>query len=948
MSIHRSTRDEPLLERKAELEALTELARRASGGTGGVAVVEGPAGIGKTTLLERAVDVMRGDGVIVSIARGGELERDLPWGVVRDLFERLLGRFTAPARETLFAGAARLARGALYEEAAQSRGSDSEAVATTLHGLYWLTTGIAEHGPVVLAIDDAHWGDPSSLRFLAYLAARVEELPVAIVLTVRSGEPGVSGQALAEIAARPWTTLVRLAPLGEDATKELVAATLGRVADQLSPACYELTGGNPFYLRELLRDLQATTTAHDTIEPGAVAELRPRTVAQMVQQRLARLPGGALELGRAIALLGSRASLGTAAQLAGLAIEDAARAADALGAADVLRPELPLEFVQPLVKHVVYSDTPPAERNLQHARAAVLLAAVGAEPGEVAAHLLATEPSADPTTVATLAEVARDAAARGAPDAAATYLRRALDEPASEQIAPELVWQLGRAEAAVAGPGALPTLEAALGLTPDASKRAEIALDIVPILRISSEFPRAVAMLESVLVELPQTTPLTERVEGELINVAMLSGRRGSRRIAAERLARFADPAESKRVRDTRLLGSLAVAAVGRNQPADVAVELAERALGAMPTGDLDPEAVIYIADVLAYCDQFATARRVADALAAQGTARGSAITYGFALAVRSRIGFREGTLRESEADIRACMEIYRDWPADPLDPVAFLIDALIDRGMLEEAERIARATPMPDHEGRWDELVFRGSRGRLRLARGAPREALDDLLHCGRQLVQTGALNPALMTWRSSSALALLALASHDEARTLAEEELELARAFGAPRAVGIALRCLGLVIGPRTGIELLEESAEVLDGSGARLEHARSLCELGAALRRAGSRREGQQPLREALDLAVQCGADALAARTREELNAAGARPRRDRIHGRDALTASELRVAKLAARGATNRDIAQALFLTQRTVETHLTHAYRKLDIGSRAQIAAALDAEHEATP
>jgi len=163
----------------------------------------------------------------------------------------------------------------------------------------------------------------------------------------------------------------------------------------------------------------------------------------------------------------------------------------------------------------------------------------------------------------------------------------------------------------------------------------------------------------------------------------------------------------------------------------------------------------------------------------------------------------------------------------------------------------------------------------------------------------------------------------------------------------VGIALRCLGLVIGPRTGIELLEESAEVLDGSGARLEHARSLCELGAALRRAGSRREGQQPLREALDLAVQCGADALAARTREELNAAGARPRRDRIHGRDALTASELRVAKLAARGATNRDIAQALFLTQRTVETHLTHAYRKLDIGSRAQIAAALDAEHEAT-
>ena len=458
---------------------------------------------------------------------------------------------------------------------------------------------------------------------------------------------------------------------------------------------------------------------------------------------------------------------------------------------------------------------------------------------------------------------------------------------------------------------------------------------------MSSEFPRAVAILEPVLAELPPKTPLSERVEGELINLAMLSGQRSARKTAAEHLTRLAGPSERARVRDPRLLASLAVAAVGRNQPLQVAVELAERALEALPTGDTDPEAVIYIADVFAYCDRFEAARRVADELAAQGSARGSAITYGYALAVRSRIGLREGAVRDAEADIRACMEIYREWPADPLDPVAFLIDALIERGDLEEAERIVQATPLPEQEGRWDELVFRGSRGRLRLAQAAPRAALDDLLYCGRQLTRTGAVNPALMAWRSSAALAHLALTSLDDARLLAEEEVELARTFGAPRAIGVALRCHGLATSAPTGIDLLEESVDVLDGSGARLEHARSLCELGAALRRTGHRRTAQEPLRESLDLAVQCGADALAARAREELTAAGTRPRRERLHGRDALTASELRIAKLAAGGATNREIAQALFLTQRTVETHLTHAYRKLDITSRAEIATALD-------
>jgi DNA-binding CsgD family transcriptional regulator len=193
------------------------------------------------------------------------------------------------------------------------------------------------------------------------------------------------------------------------------------------------------------------------------------------------------------------------------------------------------------------------------------------------------------------------------------------------------------------------------------------------------------------------------------------------------------------------------------------------------------------------------------------------------------------------------------------------------------------------------------------------------------------------LTAWRSSAALALLQTGLGERARELADEELEIARAFGRPYPLGVALRVAAVV---RRDEALLLEAVEVLRDSPARLEYAKALCELGALRRRMGRRTEARDPLLRALDLASRCGARPVAERARSELVAVGARPRRDRLAGRHALTAAELRVARLAAEGRTNRDIAQALFLTLRTVETHLTSTYRKLDIASRTQLAGAL--------
>jgi DNA-binding CsgD family transcriptional regulator len=927
-----------LLEREAELAVLEGLIGAAQRGRGAVALIEGTPGIGKTELALAARKRAETAGMEALAARAGELERDIAWGVARGLLVPALGRRGERERAELLVGAAGLAA-PVVGHSGEVDAAGAEDIGPALHGLYWLTANLAELSPLVAIVDDAHWADPPSLRWLAYLARRIDELPVLLLLASRPRESGMDAGLLVELAVES-AEIIRPSPLSEEGAGFMVRERLSAdAASEFSRACHAATGGNPFLLHELIGQLAADRVSPTAEAAAGIGDIRPETVSRAVLLRLRGLPVAARKLVRAVAVLEPHATLARAAVLAGLGRDHAAAAADALAAADILVVGRSLDFVHPLVRAAVHEEIPRAQRGEAHARAARLLKHEGLAIEDQAAHLLATEPAGERATVATLAAAARNAAARGAPDAAAAYLRRALDEPAPEDDAAELVWQLGRAEAAIAGPSAAPTLKRALALARDTSKRAEIALDICRILRMSGEFGHALEILEPVLAAIQPATPLGERVEGELINVAMLSGQSGAR-TAFERLTPYLDPAARKRVRDPGLLADLAAAAGVTGQPAELAAELAGRALAMMPRGEAEPSVVAFAAHVLAYCDRFAAARRAADELAAQGAANGSLLTYGFAVALRSHVGYREGSLRDAEADARNRIEIARDWPADPLEPVAFLADVLVERGQLDEAEQLIAAAPLEQHEGRWDALVLRGSRGRLRLAQGDPRAALEDLLRVGEVLVSGGAINPAVMAWRSSAAIAHHALNNHDEALRLAGEEVAFARAFGAARALGIALRCRGIAAGGREGIALLEESVEVLDSSGAELEHARSLCDLGAALRRARRRAAAAAPLREALHHAAQCGADALAARAREELRAAGARPRRDAMRGRDALTASELRIAQMAAAGATNRQIAQSLFLTLRTVETHLTHAYRKLDIGSRAELGGAL--------
>jgi DNA-binding NarL/FixJ family response regulator len=278
---------------------------------------------------------------------------------------------------------------------------------------------------------------------------------------------------------------------------------------------------------------------------------------------------------------------------------------------------------------------------------------------------------------------------------------------------------------------------------------------------------------------------------------------------------------------------------------------------------------------------------------------------------------------------------------------VACLAGVLIVRDRLEEAEAIvAEAMPAPGapEPPMFDSLLY--ARGRLRMAQGRPEDASGDLLACGRRLDARGVRNPALVAWRSAAAVALVQLGQHQRARELAREELELARAFGAPTTEAFVTGQAGLAIGGPEGVELLRRAVAVVGRASAPLPEALALVELGAALRRAGLRVEARDHLRRAQRLAEHSGAVRIARRARDELVAAGARPRRAQVSGPRSLTFSEKRAAQLAADGWPNRRIAQELYVTPKTVEMHLTNAYRKLGITSRTQLRDALLAEDDA--
>jgi DNA-binding CsgD family transcriptional regulator len=588
---------------------------------------------------------------------------------------------------------------------------------------------------------------------------------------------------------------------------------------------------------------------------------------------------------------------------------------------------------------------PAAARALAHARAAALLARSGAEDDTIAAHLLESSPTADREVVERLRTAAHRAAVHGATDVAATYLRRAVEEPPAPSQRGAVLRELGAAELAAGDPdGAASRLAAAQEQADDAESKVSIVLMRRHALVLADRIAEAVRVVDEVAAG--EGTGHSDLLEAAALGAGHLDFAISSR--FDDRLRRLRDRAADPLLAEPLVLAVAASATAFASGQASTTRAFVERAVGGLaaahPASDYSVEGQLGLA--LWLSEHYDRLDELAHGWFTDARTRGSLPRYISMATLRSLTSYRRGRLVEAERQAHDALEAARLYGHQFWLPgaVAALIDPLVEYGRFDDAERVLLDTRVQELHGRSSAFCwaawFLPARGRLRAAQGRLRDALADFMACA-QLESPLNQAPSLWAWRSGAALALEALGEHERAAQLADDEVALTRPVGTPRALGVALRASGLVHGRDAGLERLEEAAACLAQSAARLELARALVDLGAARRRSGQRVEARLPLRQRSDLAAQCGADPLVERAHQELLASGALPRRQRMTGPQSLTPSERRVAQLAAAGRSNPDIAQALFLTRRTVETHLTHVYQKLAITSRASLAAALE-------
>ena len=904
----------------------------AGDGAGSVVVVEGAPGIGKSQLLAavRGHAERRGFGVLA--ARGSEFEAEMAFGVARQLFEPMLRAASPAQRRRLAGGVARVGVRALGMEAGEPPADRFAAI----HGLYWLCANRAEHGPLVVLVDDTQWADDPSLAWLGYLGRRTPDLALVLALALRSGDPGGDRGELERVLAADGVNRIAPGPLSPAAVGAIVRAQLDDGADeQFCSACGDLTRGNPLFLRELLVAARSEGLPARGDSVKRLHLIAPSAVGPSVLARLGRMGAEVVALARAVAVLGPGAEVAVAAELAELDPVVAELTADRLAAAQIFAPARPLEFFHPLIGAAVREDLAPGARRVAHRRAAALL-----DPGEslarVAAHLLACGPAGDGWVVQQLRDAAGEALDRGAPDVAAGYLRRALAEPPAVADRAALLLALGTAEWRAGQPDATLHLEQALdsvGENPGTWIGAGWLLALAYI--VADRFEQAVAVFERLLAAVgDDDAGLALMLEASIALVGM-----GNERTATSALHR----AEQLRGRlDTvvdpplHLLVAVANFAARTNRATE-ALELTESALACKPYPP-SRELSIALMYVLTMVERYEELQRLCDDLLTAARRHGAMREMIVFTTLRSWASAECGELADAEADARWALE--RAGETGRMQAVSCMLRVLVERDELDDAERLLERHAGPSSLRSGEVARFLGARGRLRAAQGRLQEALEDLLECGERNERLGFVMLGGGPWRVEAALVHAALGNTSEARRVASEQLELARAFGLPRTLGVSLRAAGLVEGGEAGVELLAEAVRTLERSPSPLELARALTDYGAALRRAGRRTQAREQLGRGLDLGHHLGARRIANQARVELIAAGAKPRRDAITGRDALTAGELRVARLAAQGLTNREVAQSLFITTMTTKGHLSRVYRKLGITRRDQLAGAL--------
>ncbi|MER8041291.1 AAA family ATPase [Streptomyces sp. NPDC094032] len=914
----------PLRGRTEILRRAHELVARAVAGAGGVLLVRGVGGMGRSAFLRAVAEEARGGGTPVGYARCAAEESRTPFGVVRQLLD-------VAVRD------ARLGPG--------PGAPGAEAVSEALLAEALLADALSA-GPLLLAVDDVQFADAESLAWLARLGRRLDHRPLLLVLTERSSSEGdATGAGVRRAFPTELVTALTLEPLGARAVAELFHDRLGDAAPGHLAGGWAAAGcGNPLLLHALLDDLHAL----DHGGSGWAAGPRPVALAEAVGHRLDGAGTGTAALARTVAALDPGDA--TPALLAALHDEDPDRVADRL---DQLRrlgmvaaPDAserpgarPARFAHPLLQEAVLAGWTRTARRELRLRAAELMFRDGAPVGAVARHLLDAPVVGAEWAVDALVAASRAATAAGAWPEAAALLRRALAEPLTSHRLGQVLTQLGCVEVRTDPTTAVRHLTEALRLQDGAHDRVRVANALGTALAAHGEVPAALEVLRRLAEAFDDREELSDLVHSVQAATALIASHaqaswngmlpevtRRARRAPVDN-----DPmAHSLLTEHQTVRGTIS---------ADEAMERVRTLLATQVDPAVQPYLMASLATLAQWADDVALAEELVD--------RGSALCLDHPL----------HPAQHSLASVRAETAVMRGRYAEVAELVsgpdagsgnthvrAQGVIALVALDRLPEAARLAGSIRSLGVNESWEWNEFRYAEGLLLAAQGDPEGAVRDFLACGEGQRLHNTVSPVVTPWRSAAVPCLLELGRTGEALALAQEELRFAEIWGTRRVVGRALRGVGSATGGRHGLDLLDRAVTLHRyDPAAGPELAASLLAHGLALASAGQAQRARTVLREAAALAERLDTVRLRGLVGSALRAVGARSTRTGHTGPTALTASERHVAVLAAAGRSNAEIATGLHLARRTVETHLTQVYRKLGIRGRPQLAAALAEE-----
>jgi DNA-binding CsgD family transcriptional regulator len=894
----------------------------------GAVVVEGAPGLGKTAVVNSACHVARQSGVRVLRARCAVQESTAPLGVLQQLAAQI------QAGDRPFGGEVR-------DLLRRTRGGglpDDELL--ELFGS--LEEALFDRGPaqaVLVAVDDVHWCDPASTAWLHYLVRRIEIRPLRLVLSMTAQAPGLGLTPLDRLLHESSTRRVELGPLTVEQVDTFLTDSIGAPAgEEVAAAYHYATSGSPFLLSALLRATGGAGPLDPTELLSRLEETSPPEVSRALAHALEPLGPEPLEVLQAAVVLDGDATPANLATMVGTEVADVERAAEALRDLSLVRAGWPLRCEYPLIASVVHQMIPPDELEQAHTRAALILEEADAPAWVQARHVAETAPSGDAARAALLLAGGREAHAAEEHVAARALLVRALDEPPPSELHADTLVALALVESRLHEPAAIDRLREATRLGADPAAVARATLTVLWNDAGSADPSAVLDSMEVVLKELgPDEPELAAHLE-----------------LARELFTRDATTPPAVVDHDATGLERAhhAIRLADQVSP-DGARELAGELQHGFTAPDLldhDPvTALIRIraALTLLRVGQIDAGSRHVDSLLAASAAVEEHPLRNVLLSLATRAAVLRGDVaaalehdaaeaaldRHANPGFRALTTAWRHELAVLTDGEHHDLPAL-------EAELADLAARGP-HPSVQEPFATVEALGRSHLDAGRPDEALAAFTTAAEWATDRGVDNPAITEWRMGQARARAALGDTATAIELAREQVALARTFGAAPALGRSLRGLAAVVPDSERVAVLTEAVQLLNSAGTPIERARAMLDLGVAQRAAGNVTAARRSLRAAADVSFHCGVDSLVRISRDELLAAGARPRRLALTGIEALSPAEQRVAELASAGATNAAIAATLFVAPKTVESHLARVYRKLGITSRSELREALE-------